>query len=185
MQTDFEQPRDRKLPKHTAFFPGLPPPSEPPIIPVEPLTDKQFEFIVKALANERTDKAARLNAERDLDPYGDQYPAFDPATVPVLIWADPRTFERMVDYAARMIERMNTPAPTPTAHRMTAGLKHQVYYRDGFCCCRKCGLEWRAVSLQECPRCERDEARALAVKYYKAWRLAQRAARQDAQSKKA
>jgi len=100
MQTDFEQPRDRKLPKHTAFFPGQPP-TEPPLIPIEPLTDKQFEFIVKALANERTDKAARLN-ETLREAHGDQAVLFNPATTPVLIWADPRTFERVVDYAAQL-----------------------------------------------------------------------------------
>ena len=114
MQTDLEEPRDRKLPKHTAFFPGPPPiePTEPPLIPIEPLTDKQFDFIVKALANERTDKTARLN-EAVREARGDQAILFDPATMPVLIWADPRTFERVIDYAARLIERMNTPAPTP------------------------------------------------------------------------
>jgi hypothetical protein len=111
MQTDFEEPRDRKLPKHTAFFPG-PPPTEPPVVPVEPLTDKQFEFIVNALANERALKAARLN-EALRETHGDQAVLFDPATMPVLVWADPRTFERVVDYAARLVERMNTPVSTP------------------------------------------------------------------------
>ncbi len=51
-----------------------------------------------------------------------------------------------------------------------------VYYNSPFCCCRACGLDWKAVQLEPCPRCnegslhseavelleERDEARTIA-----------------------
>lgn len=33
-----------------------------------------------------------------------------------------------------------------------------VYLIDGSCSCRACGLDWKAVQLETCPRCVRDEA---------------------------
>ena len=32
-----------------------------------------------------------------------------------------------------------------------------VYYNSPFCCCRACGLDWKAVQLEDCPRCARDQ----------------------------
>ncbi len=38
-------------------------------------------------------------------------------------------------------------------------LLNEVYFGDGSCSCRACGLEWDAHGLQVCPRCEANDLR--------------------------
>jgi hypothetical protein len=38
-----------------------------------------------------------------------------------------------------------------------------VYFHNPLCSCRACGLEWRATSLEPCPRCNEGSLHAEAV----------------------
>ena len=63
-----------------------------------PMSDEQFAFIYTSVLIERQDKAGRINSRDDAD----LVPKIPIEQIPVLTWASPKEFERVLEYAKKM-----------------------------------------------------------------------------------
>ncbi len=63
-----------------------------------PMSDQQFSFIYISVLSQRQDKARKINERAD----GDAMPEIPVEQIPVLTWASPKEFERLLYYAKKM-----------------------------------------------------------------------------------
>ncbi len=74
-----------------------------------PLTEKQFSFMYDVLARERAEKAMRIDdAVKGIPALEAAVPKdVQPHEIPILTWASPKEFERVIEFAHRMREERN------------------------------------------------------------------------------
>ncbi len=92
----------------------------PPVFPqtadnwkLTPMSDEQFAFIYTSVISQREEKAALINGRKDA------VPEIPVEQIPVLTWASPKEFERIMDYAKKKQDERDEA-------RLVAGALHAL-----------------------------------------------------------